>query len=358
MPICFYFSILTYFFFVKINIVKFIYPILQSKVLNDNKSYLKIKTINNPFNDIINKNSQRSSMLNNKSWDNLTTNKPLIIIAIFAVISLWGANFVVLKVALLEFNAYELLFYRIFVTAIILSPFIKKPDKRDFLFLLLSALALVIGHFIFLFLALKYTNNIASISLVTQLHVPFSLILSWIFFKDSFSKMQTMGLIISFIGIIILFYTPSMFDNIMPLFFGLISAFSLGVYAIFVKKIKHISSIGIIAYIALMSTPIAYIIMLINGDGFLDFLDIEKTSSWLSFLFATFGVSIIAHSLWAWLVKHQDISFISPFILLVPMVSVFFAWIIFDEVLTMDFAITSIIVIFGLLLIFLNKKIK
>jgi len=295
-------------------------------------------------------------MLNySKSLNDLTKNKPLILVAIFTVISLWGMNFVVLKIAFKEFNSYELLFYRILLIAIVLSPFIKKITKEDFLFLFLSAMALVLGHFVFLFLALEYTHNIASISLILQLHVPFSLILSWIFFNDKFSKMKTLGLAIAFFGIIMLFYTPSMFDNIVPLLFGLISAFSLGVYAICVKKIKHIHSLGIIAYIALIATPFAYVLLLINGDGFLDFLDIKETSSWLSFLFATFGVSLIAHGLWAWLVKHQDISFISPFILLVPVVSVFFAWVVFDEVLTIDFAITSIIVIFGLLLVFLNK---
>lgn len=288
--------------------------------------------------------------------ENITTNKSIIIFTVFLVVLLWGINFVVLKVALLEFNTYELVFYRLLATAIILSPFIKKTDRRDFIFLFLSAMALFLGHFIFLFLAIENTKNIASISLVLQLHIPFSLVLSWIFFQDTFNKIKTIGLIISFCGMIMLFYTPSMFDNITALFYGLVSAFSLGIYSIFVKKIKHISSFGIIAYIALISTPIAYIFMLINGDSFLDFLDIKNTSSWLSFLFATFGVSIIAHGLWAWLVKHQDISFITPFILLVPIVSTFFAWVMFDEILTVDFAITASIVVFGLLLVVLSKK--
>ncbi len=283
-------------------------------------------------------------------------NKPLVLLAILSVVLIWGANFTILKVALNDFNPYELLFARLFLVSITLSPFISKIQKQEIKYILLCSLLLIGGHFMLLYLALEISTNVSAIALMLQLSVPFSLILASMFFKDHLTYTQSIGLIIAFVGIILLFYSPSMFNNITALMLGLLSAFCLGLYFIFSKKIKHLSPLEIIAYMSITALPLAYIAMILNDGSISHIMSIKPLSSWVSLLYATFLGTMLAHTIWAWLVRHQELSFISPFLLLIPLTTVGFSWVIVGEIITLDFIITATIVVAGLFLVFISRR--
>ena len=78
--------------------------------------------------------------------------------------------------------------------------------------------------------------------------------------------------------------------------------------------------------------------------------------SWFSFLYTVIAGSILGHGLWAWLVKWQSISLISPFLLSVPMFAVFLSAIVFKETITIEFLLTASIIILGIFLVFMAKK--
>ncbi len=61
-----------------------------------------------------------------------------------------------------------------------------------------------------------------------------------------------------------------------------------------------------------------------------------------------------------YLIKTEDISFISPFLLLVPMVTVILSFLIFGEEVNIEFIFIASIIIFGIFLVFIstNKKLK
>ena len=64
----------------------------------------------------------------------------------------------------------------------------------------------------------------------------------------------------------------------------------------------------------------------------------------------------MGHGLWAWLVKHQSISLITPFLLLVPILAVALSAVFLNEIITFEFLLTSGIIIFGIFLVFMAKK--
>jgi len=286
----------------------------------------------------------------------LHLNKPLVLFAIIAVVLIWGANFTILKIALDNFNPYELLFSRLFLVSITLAPFISKIQKQEIKYIILCSLLLIGGHFMLLYLSLEFSTNVSAIALMLQLSVPFSLILASLFFKDHLTYTQTAGLIIAFGGIILLFYSPSMFNNITALALALLSAFCLGLYFIFSKKIKHLSPLEIIAYMSIVALPFTYIAMILNDGSISNIISTKPISAWVSLLYATFLGTMLAHTLWAWLVRHQALSFISPFLLLIPLTTVCASWILVDEIITLDFVITATIVVFGLFLVFISRK--
>lgn len=286
----------------------------------------------------------------------LKDNRTFVLFCVLCVVLLWSGNFIFIKFVLKEFDVFTALFYRLLLVFLILFPFVKKPEKKDFLFLLLTSIVLVPGHYGLLFLSLKHTQSVGAISVVIQLAIPFSILLSWIIFADSPGKMRLTGLSIAFVGIIAMFYEPSSFKNITALLIGTASAFCLGLYFILVKKLKNLSSLSLITYTSLLGLPFLYIIMLFNDESLFSILEIKDKMSWFSFLYTVIAGSILGHGLWAWLVKWQSISLISPFLLSVPMFAVFLSSIVFKETITIEFLLTASIIILGIFLVFMAKK--
>ena len=286
----------------------------------------------------------------------LKDNRTFVLFCVLCVVLLWSGNFIFIKFVLKEFDVFTALFYRLLLVFLILFPFVKKPEKKDFLFLLLTSIVLVPGHYGLLFLSLKHTQSVGAISVVIQLAIPFSILLSWIIFADSPGKMRLTGLSIAFVGIIAMFYEPSSFKNITALLIATASAFCLGLYFILVKKLKNLSSLSLITYTSLLGLPFLYIIMLFNDESLFSILEIKDKMSWFSFLYTVIAGSILGHGLWAWLVKWQSISLISPFLLSVPMFAVFLSSIIFKETITIEFLLTASIIILGIFLVFMAKK--
>ena len=286
----------------------------------------------------------------------LVDNRFFILFCILIVVVLWSMNFVFIKFVLNEFDVFTALFFRMSLVAILLIPFVKKPHKSEYVILGLTTLVLVPGHYGLLFLSLMETTSVGSISVVIQLSIPFSVLLAWIFYKDYPGFLRITGLAIAFAGIVILFYEPSMFDNLTALSIATLSALCLGLYSILVKKIKKLSSLGIIAYTSLLGAPCLYLLTILNGEDITSVFGIESQLAWASFLYTVVGGSILGHGLWAWLVKYQSISLISPFLLLVPILAVALSAIFLNEVITFEFLLTSGIIIFGISLVFMAKR--
>lgn len=284
-------------------------------------------------------------------------NKAFVFLCLMTVVVFWGANFVFIKLALVEFPIYTLLFYRVLFVALLMLPFVARPIWSELKLLLITSAFLVLGHFGFLFLAVLNTTNIGTVSVILQLSIPFSVLLAWIFYQDNPGRVKLFGLSLSFVGVLVLFYDPAMFQNLVALGFATLSAMFLGCYYVLVKKIKRTSPVTIVAYTSLFGVPFLYIISLFQGDDLLLFFQVESIEAWGSFAFTVLGSSILAHSLWAWLIKHQNISLISPFLLLVPVVASALSSLIFGEVISWFFVVASSFILFGVFLVFFDYRV-
>lgn len=280
---------------------------------------------------------------------------------IFFVVVLWAGNFVSISFLVKEIDSYTALTLRFIAVSLILIRFlIKIPSKRDFIYLVLATLFIVPGHFGLLFLSISKTKSLGGISVLIQLSIPFSILFSWLFYKDRPDMLKIVGLIISFVGIVLLLYEPSMFENQAAFLIAIFSALFLGLYFVTIKKIKNISGIGIIAWSSFLGIPMMYIMMGLNGSSFDVLYNINSSLTYYSFFYTVIAGSILGHGIWAYLVKTEDISFISPFLLLVPMITLLLSLFILDEKVGVYFIVNATIIIFGIFLVFLssNKKLK
>ena len=289
--------------------------------------------------------------------DKFIDNKLVIVICLLIVVFLWGANFIFIKFVVADFPLFTALFFRLLFVAVILLPWVKKPKNQDVGVLVLTSLMLVPGHFGLLFLSVLKTTSIGSISVVLQISIPFSVLLAWLLYQDNPGRIRLLGLTISFVGVVILFYDPTMFDNLTALILVTFSALFLGAYYVLVKKITSLSSIGIIAYTSIIGCPFLLALAVWQGEDLSAFFQVTSSLAWSGFAFTVVGSSLIGHTIWAWLAKHQSISLISPFLLLVPVVASVLSFLIFDEQISWNFIFSASIILFGIFLVFNGNKI-
>ncbi|XOB60760.1 DMT family transporter [Campylobacterota bacterium DY0563] len=285
-------------------------------------------------------------------------NKKIYVLSlILFVILLWAANFVFISILLKEIEPFTALTLRFIVISILLFPFmLKLPNLKDFLYLFIATLLIVPGHFGLLFLSIQSTKSLGGISLLIQLSIPFSILFSWLIFKDTPSKLRILGLLIAFAGIIFLLYDPNLLESRKSFILAIFSALFLGFYFIFVKKIKKIKSIAIIAWTSFLGIPMMYLFMLYDNQSFSILSNIENHITYYSFFYVVIAGSILGHGIWAYLLKIEDISFISPFLLLVPLLTSILSIIVFNEQLTFRFIIIGTIIIIGIFLVFISKQ--
>ncbi|QKJ21787.1 DMT family transporter [Poseidonibacter lekithochrous] len=286
-------------------------------------------------------------------------NKLYVLPLILFVILLWAGNFVSISYIVKEMDVFTALTLRLAMVAILLFPFLRRlPNQSDFLVLFLATTAIVPGHFGLLFLSILNTKSVGGISVLIQLSIPFSILFAWLLFKDRPSNLRIVGLLIAFTGIVFLLYDPSLLDSRNAFILAIGSAFCLGIYFIIIKKLKNVKSLAVIAWTSLLGSPMMYIFMFYTNNSFSSILEIQNNSTLVAFCYTVIAGSILGHGLWAYLVKTQDISFISPFLLLVPMFAVVLSSIFLNEEITFSFIITSSVIVFGIFLVFISKNVK
>jgi len=287
----------------------------------------------------------------------LANNKLTTLVLIFSVVALWAGNFIAITYVVKEVSVFTTLTLRFIMVSIVLSPLLLKiPSKKDFIYLLAATFAIILGHFGLLFMSLQATKSVSGVSVLIQLSIPFSIVLAWIFYKERPNTLRIVGLIIAFSGIVFLLYDPSLLDNKYAFTLSILSALSLGLYFILIKKIKEIKSLALVAWTSFLGIPMMYCMMILNNKSFDEIFFIESNLTYYSFFYVVICGSILGHGIWIYLVKTQDINFISPFLLLIPLLTTFLSSMIFNEEVTRNFVIISSIIVFGTFLVFISKN--
>ncbi len=123
--------------------------------------------------------------------------KPLHFLLVVLVILIWGFNFAMVKIGLLDLPPLLLTSLRFLGVAVILVPFVKPPKGR-FKDIIVISLVLGVAHFALMFNGLRGLDaSTAAISI--QLQVPFASLLAAVFLKDKLGWRRALGMAIAFI---------------------------------------------------------------------------------------------------------------------------------------------------------------
>jgi drug/metabolite transporter (DMT)-like permease len=273
----------------------------------------------------------------------------------------WGASFIATKQALEELKPLVIILIRQLLGIGLLAS-IAVQQKRSFAvnikdhkwIVVLSCIASF--HLWIQVTGLQFTSA-SNTGWIIGITPVFMVLLAYVFFKEKISAIQTVGIMIAFGGLLLLvskgdFSSIGIISNKGDLLV-LLSSFTWAVYSLIGKKIT-------INYPPIMTILFLFIMMsiiigpfTINRENFSGIINLTLTG-WISVLFLGIFCSGIAYVLWAQALSEMPATKVGAFLYLEPFVTVFAAWVILTEQLSLLTFVSGLIILGGVILV--NRK--
>jgi drug/metabolite transporter (DMT)-like permease len=275
----------------------------------------------------------------------------------------WGASFIATKIAIAEITPVTLIILRL-IPAVILLTVVALAAKMDFSInlkkhsgILLLAL-IAVFHLWIQVTGLKFTTAVNTGWIIGTAPV-FMALLGYLFFKEKLRIINILGIAVAFFGLFLL-VSKGDFSNIELIsnkgdIMVLASAFTWSVYSLVNKKITF-------TYPPLMTILYLFITMAVILIPFN--LSHETLSSvihlsakgWSAVLFLGLICSGASYVFWAQALKDMDSASVGAFLYFEPFVTIFTAWLILNEQITIAIVLSGLIITSGVILV--NKKVR
>jgi len=280
---------------------------------------------------------------------------------ILLAVIFWGSSFVATKTALEELKPVTIIILRLILASFLLT-IIAVSTKRNFSLNIRShgwifILAIVaVFHLWIQVTGLQYTTASNTGWIIGTAPV-FMAVLALLFFKEKIKYYQAAGIIISLLGLLLLFgkgdFTDIDLINNKGDLLVLGSAFTWGVYSMVNKKISlSYSPLMTILYLFIM---MAVIIIPFNLDkNTINSVVNLSFTGWISILFLGLLCSGVAYVIWAQALRDMESAKVGAFLYFEPFITVIAAWIFLKEEITLIMLLSGIIITAGVILV--NKE--
>lgn len=275
-----------------------------------------------------------------------------------AICFVWGLNVVVARWVVYDMGVPPLFFAAIrFAGIAIALAYFLRPIPGQLKTLFVISMFIGAGHF-----ALLYTGLVdaeaSSASVVSQLAVPITTILSVMFLGEVVGWRRGIGILLAFAGSLVIAINPNSFSLSYGLTLITAAIFIASVGSILMKQMTPISAMQMQAWIGLFSfAPLFALSGLTEANALHLFIE-GGWLVWLATAFAIFGVSIFAHGGFYVLLKKYDVSLLSPLTLMMPIWGVGLSVVLLGEELSAQMITGSIIALTGVLIILVRPNRK
>ena len=265
---------------------------------------------------------------------------------------IWGSSYILIKKGLTGLTPVQLGSLRVIITTLLIAPIgynkIKHIPKNKMKWVAISAF---VGSFfpayLFAFAETEISSSVTAV--MVSLTPLFTLLISVIIFGEELLKKQVIGVIIGFLGIVVLINNELLSSsfNILYVMFIVLAAFCYAVNANLLKyKLPNIPALGIVFMSFLFMFIPAFIVLFFSGFPFSDFTSnplILESIVYIVIL-ALFGTAV-AKVMYIKLLAISTPVFSVSTTYLMPVVAIFWGLLDGEEFKLTQFIGTSIILI-------------
>lgn len=266
------------------------------------------------------------------------------------VAAIWGFNFVVVKIGLKELPPFLYGAGRFAVAALPVL-FLKKPQVS---WKIISGIGFTLGvlKFTLMFGGIYMGMSAGLASLVLQSQVFFTLALAIIFFKTKLRSSQIIGMMIAFLGIIMIAsqtYTESSFIGFLML---IGSAMAWAISNMLYQKAGKVDMFSLTVWTSLIPPiPMFIAAYFFEGAATVEHILFDmSTTTLLCLLFTGCASTLVGATLWGVLLRTYDVTKVAPFSLLIPVFGISGSWFFLGETLSGATILACCLVFAGLII--------
>ena len=280
-------------------------------------------------------------------------NSKQILLALIVPIT-WGLGFTLAKIGMEQFSALLIMSIRFGIAGLVLVWFTKPPwgHMREIFVVALIGSTIQYG--------LTYNGlkgiDASTAAILVQLEGPILALMGTILLKEKLGLTRALGMGFAFLGVFIIAGEPRLDGHIDSVILLVAGSTVWAVAQIMISRLKGLSGITILAWVAIMATPQMLIASLIIEDGQWQAITTASLVDWSIIFYLAFIMTVVGYSVWYHLLSSVDVSKISPFLMLLPITSIIAGMILLDEKLTLSMIIGGLMIMTGVASTLINWR--
>ncbi|MBT3854915.1 MAG: EamA family transporter [Thiotrichales bacterium] len=280
-------------------------------------------------------------------------NSKQILLALIVPIT-WGLGFTLAKIGMEQFSALLIMSIRFGIAGLVLVWFTKPPwgHMREIFVVALIGSTIQYG--------LTYNGlkgiDASTAAILVQLEGPILALLGTILLKEKLGLTRALGMGLAFLGVFIIAGEPRLEGHIDSVILLVAGSAVWAVAQIMISRLKGLSGITILAWVAIMATPQMLIASLIIEDGQWQAITSANLVDWSIIFYLAFIMTVVGYSIWYHLLSSVDVSKVSPFLMLLPITSIVAGMILLDEKLTLSMIIGGVMIMTGVASTLINWR--
>ena len=279
--------------------------------------------------------------------------KKMDVLMAVSVAVIWGMGFVIAKAGMSHFSPIFLMALRFLFTTLCLVWFFPPPRSMWRSLFLIALISAAVQY------SLTFTGvsgiDASTASLLVQLEVPFGLLLAWIWLGDRVSLRQALGVIVAFLGAMLIVGEPKLSNDLLYAFLVIGGAFSWAVGQIMIKKLGNPGGFALISGVAVFATPQLFVASFLFESGQWEQVKTASTPAWASVIYLGGIMTALGYALWYRLIGLYNVNQVMPFLLLLPVIAVLGGIVFLGESLTLKIAIGGVLAVVGVALITIQR---
>jgi len=280
-------------------------------------------------------------------------NSKQILLALIVPIT-WGLGFTLAKIGMEQFSALLIMSIRFGIAGLVLVWFTKPPwgHMREIFVVALIGSTIQYG--------LTYNGlkgiDASTAAILVQLEGPILALMGTILLKEKLGLTRALGMGFAFLGVFIIAGEPRLDGHIDSVILLVAGSTVWAVAQIMISRLKGLSGITILAWVAIMATPQMLIASLIIEDGQWQAITTASLVDWSIIFYLAFIMTVVGYSVWYHLLSSVDVSKVSPFLMLLPITSIIAGMVLLDEKLTVPMIIGGVMIMTGVASTLINWR--
>lgn len=265
----------------------------------------------------------------------------------------WGLTFIAGKLGLNELPPIWFTGLRFVMLLAVLFPMLRWVPGQMTRILAIAAFSGAI-HFSLQYTALKMAEDVSTIAIVSQMTLPFAVILAVFMLGERLSVLRIIGIAAAFGGVLIIGFDPRVLTYGVAVLLSMLACLAIALAQVMMRELRNVPVFTLQSWVALISAPGLIGLSLIFESGQIEASRAASWSAWGNLAFTAFGSSLLGFGGMYYLLRRYPVSLVTPLFLLAPVFAVVAGVYLLGDVLTLRILIGAAITLAGVLAVTLT----